>query len=215
MAAEGSCAAAARPVPAIARAPTPTSRARRSVERGPFSAGGIPESYGQPGRKGRGVNRVTALKVAVPRSSRSMTVGRAQAGSGRVARRGQPELSEGTKVPGEPASLVPSPSPGWTWPLRFRTLALQRRGEPRRWSAVSCRAPGLRRSTRSSLASSIDPDPVPSGLLRPKPSKGPLGLDPVPRPSGSKPPGAFDQRAGPVRLIPGSPRFSAPPCPSA
>src|SRR5690606_12971681 len=34
-----------------------------------------------------------------------------------------PELSEGTKIPGEPAFLVPSPSPGWTWPLRFRTLA--------------------------------------------------------------------------------------------
>ena len=27
-----------------------------------------------------------------------------------------PELSEGTKSPGEPVFLVPSPSPGWTWP---------------------------------------------------------------------------------------------------
>ena len=34
-----------------------------------------------------------------------------------------PELSEGTRLPGGPVCFVPSPSPGWTWPLRFRTLA--------------------------------------------------------------------------------------------
>ena len=46
--------------------------------------------------------------------------------------------------------------------------------------------------------------------LRPKPLKDPLGLDPVSRPLRSKPPGAFDQRAGPVRFEPRvSPDFRA------
>lgn len=50
----------------------------------------------------------------------------------------------------------------------------------------------------------------PRGFLRPKPLKSPLGLDPVSRPLRSKPPGAFDQRAGPVRFEPRvSPVFRA------
>ena len=50
----------------------------------------------------------------------------------------------------------------------------------------------------------------PLGFRRPKPLKSPLGLDPVSRPLRSKPPGAFDQRAGPVRFEPRvSPVFRA------
>ena len=48
----------------------------------------------------------------------------------------EPELSEGTTLPGGPVRLVPSPSPGWTWPLRFRTLAWASRG--RTPSTVGC-----------------------------------------------------------------------------
>jgi hypothetical protein len=93
------------------------------------------------------------------------------------------ELSEGTKGLGEPVLLVPSPSPGWTWPLRFSDpgfgiseaslddgqlylLALLVSGVPQVWPAPS-----------------FDPDPVPFRFrLRPKPSTSPWGLDPAFRP---------------------------------
>jgi hypothetical protein len=72
---------------------------------------------------------------------------------------------------------------------------------------------GVPRS-RASRRPSI-PIRFPPGFLRPEPLKSPLGLDPVSRPLRSKPPVRSIREPGRSALIPGSPRFSAPPCPSA
>jgi len=69
---------------------------------------------------------------------------------------------------------------------------------------------------RIASASSVDPDPVlPASAGLERPSKA-GSLDPAWRPLRSwRSPVTPGRRAGPVRLKPGSPPFSAPPCPSA
>jgi len=89
----------------------------------------------------------------------------------------EPELSEGTNRPVEPLRFVPSPSPGWTWPLRSGPWPGRQRSEPRWRSAVSCgsgpvasRRSGLRRLPipirfpevwAETLPRSLDPVPCP------------------------------------------------------
>jgi len=67
---------------------------------------------------------------------------RATAGGGWRA----PELSEGTWSPGEPAFHVPSPSPGWTWPLRVRPRLGAGGANPSHGLADACRSLVRRRS---------------------------------------------------------------------
>ena len=160
----------------------------------------------RPGKPALAAGRISSTQPPIQVGIFGMDGGGAEGG------RPAPELSEGTKIPGEPVFLVPSPSPGWTWPLRFRTLAsASARRTPVMVSCILSRSwsPAFhevepRAVHRSRSGSRRSP-------LGPKPLKDPLGLDPAPRSLRSEnPPVASGQRAGPVRFEPRvSPDFRA------
>ena len=115
----------------------------------------------------------------------------------------------------KPSSFrVPPPSPGWTWPLRFRTVAFLSTGEP---------GEGRLHSGDSWLPAFRGAGPrrpeVPARFPRVRPTEAVRSLEPGPclvAWTGPKTAlGALIREPDRFALSPGSPRFSAPPCPSA
>ena len=124
--------------------------------------------------------------------------------------RAGPELSGGTpRVQAEAVFLcVPPPSPGWTWPLRFRTLAFVSTGEPgegRLYSGDSWLPAFRGAGPRRPEVPAWFPCPV-----RPKPSGSEAWALSGRLDRSEDRPWRPDQRAGPVRFEPRvSPVFRA------